>query len=151
MEPNVVPLRDEQSAPARELPHNLEAEQRLLGAIFVNNLALGKVSEFLQAEHFYEPLHGRIYSSCVLLIERGQLANPVTLKNLFESDPAMMAVGGTEYLARLANSAVSVAYADNYGKIIFDLHLRRQLIQIGGELTAEASSHTVERDAQAQI
>jgi replicative DNA helicase len=151
MEPNVVPLRDEQSAPARELPHNLEAEQRLLGAIFVNNLALGKVSEFLQAEHFYEPLHGRIYSSCVLLIERGQLANPVTLKNLFESDPAMMAVGGTEYLARLANSAVSVAYADNYGKIIFDLHLRRQLIQIGGELAAEASSHTVERDAQAQI
>jgi replicative DNA helicase len=151
MEPNVVPLRDEQSAPARELPHNLEAEQRLLGAIFVNNLALGKVSEFLQAEHFYEPLHGRIYSSCVLLIERGQLANPVTLKNLFESDPAMMAVGGTEYLARLANSAVSVAYADNYGKIIFDLHLRRQLIQIGGELCAEASSHTVERDAQAQI
>jgi replicative DNA helicase len=151
MEPNVVPLRDEHSAPARELPHNLEAEQRLLGAIFVNNLALGKVSEFLQAEHFYEPLHGRIYASCVLLIERGQLANPVTLKNLFESDPAMMAVGGTEYLARLANSAVSVAYADNYGKFIFDLHLRRQLIQIGGELAAEASSHTVERDAQAQI
>jgi replicative DNA helicase len=151
MEPNVVPLRDEHSAPARELPHNLEAEQRLLGAIFVNNLALGKVSEFLQAEHFYEPLHGRIYSACALLIERGQLANPVTLKNLFESDPAMIAVGGTEYLARLANSAVSVAYADNYGKIIFDLHLRRQLIQIGGELAAEASSHTVERDAQAQI
>jgi replicative DNA helicase len=151
MEPNVVPLRDEQSAPAQELPHNLEAEQRLLGAIFVNNLALGKVSEFLQSDHFYEPLHGRIYASCTLLIERGQLANPVTLKNLFESDPAMMAVGGTEYLARLANSAVSVAYADNYGKIIFDLHLRRQLIQIGGELAAEASSHTVERDAQAQI
>ncbi|MGE5538942.1 MAG: replicative DNA helicase [Gemmatimonas sp.] len=151
MEPNVVPLRDEQSSPVRELPHNLEAEQRLLGAIFVNNLALSKVSEFLQAEHFYEPLHGRIYASCVLLIERGQLANPVTLKNLFESDPAMIALGGTEYLARLANSAVSVAYADNYGRIIFDLHLRRQLIQIGGELTAEAASHTVERDAQAQI
>jgi replicative DNA helicase len=152
MEPNVVtPLREEERARTRELPHNLEAEQRLLGAVLVNNLALSKVGEFLRAEHFYEPLHGRIYEASVRLIERGQIANPVTLKNFFETDAAMTDLGGAQYLARLAGSAVTVAFADHYGKIIFDLHLRRQLIRIGEEVMAEAVSHNVERDANSQI
>ena len=152
MEPNVVtPLREEERARARELPHNLEAEQRLLGAVLVNNLAMSKVGEFLRAEHFYEPLHGRIYEASVRLIERGQIANPVTLKNFFEADAAMADLGGAQYLARLAGSAVTVAFADHYGKIIFDLHLRRQLIRISEEVMAEAVSHTVESDANAQI
>ncbi|HET9148859.1 MAG TPA: replicative DNA helicase [Alphaproteobacteria bacterium] len=152
MEPSVVtPLRDEERARTRELPHNLEAEQRLLGAVLVNNLALTKVADFLRGEHFYEPLHGRIYDACVRLIERGQIANPVTLKNLFEADAAMADLGGAQYLARLAGSAVTVAFADHYGKIVFDLHLRRQLIRIGEEVMAEAVSHTVEKDANAQI
>ena len=151
MEPNVVPLREGEAPRLRELPRNLEAEQRLLGAVLYNNLAYTKVSDFLTAEHFYEPLHQRIYAACVAVIEKGQIANPITLQHLFETDPAMVELGGPQYLMRLANSAVTVAYADHYGKIIFDLHLRRQLIQIGDQVMADAGNFSTERDATTQI
>ena len=152
MEPNVViPLREGENTRLRELPRNLEAEQRILGAILYNNLAYTKVSDFLVPEHFYEPLHQRIYAACTAVIERGQIANPITLQNHFETDAAMIELGGPQYLVRLANSAVTVAYADHYGKIIFDLHLRRQLIQIGDQVMADAGNYSIESDANSQI
>jgi replicative DNA helicase len=64
----------------RAPPHNYEAERALLGAILMNNRAFERVSEFLLADHFADPVNGRIYTSCAQLIEQGHQANPVTLK-----------------------------------------------------------------------
>ena len=98
----------------RTQPHNEEAEQALLGAMLVNNRAYEKVSEFLHPQHFFGPVHGRIFGAIVNFIERGQVANPVTLKAYFERDPDLAAVGGSGYLADLAASVVTVVNAEDY-------------------------------------
>src|SRR5690348_12836328 len=129
---NVTPLR-EGDATYRSPPHNIEAEQALLGAILVNNAAYHRVAEFLLPDHFAQGVHGRIFGAIAKLIERGQIANPVTLKNLFDQDGALAEIGGAQYLARLATSVVTIINAEDYGRTIHDLFLRRQLITIGEE------------------
>ncbi|MEW5726544.1 MAG: replicative DNA helicase [Pseudomonadota bacterium] len=135
----------------RTPPHNFEAEQALLGAILLNNRAFERVSEFLRPEHFADPVHGRIFAACGKLIERGQIANPVTLKTFFETDGGLAEIGGTPYLAQLANAVVSIINADDYGKLIHDLHLRRELIDIGQTLVNEAFEPDLDRSAMDQI
>src|SRR6218665_685416 len=78
----------------RVMPHNDEVEQALLGALLVNNRSLEKVNEFLRSEHFYNPVHGRIYDAIVKFVERGQDASPITLKSYFEKDQDLSGVGG---------------------------------------------------------
>jgi replicative DNA helicase len=146
----VTPLREGAGA-YRSPPHNTEAEQALLGAILVNNAAYHRVSEFLQSEHFAEAVHGRIYAAIAKLIERGQIANPVTLKSLFDQDGALSEIGGAQYLARLATSVVTIINAQDYGREIHDLYLRRQLITIGEDTVNDAYAHDIDRNAQAQI
>ncbi len=123
----------------------------LLGAILVNNAAYGKVSEFLRAEHFFEPVHQRIYDAVETLIEREQLANPVTLAPFFEHDDALADVGGSTYLARLAASATTVINAEDYGQAIYDLALRRDLILIGEDVVNSAYDAPVGENAMSQI
>ena len=88
-------------ATVREQPHNIEAEQGLLGAILINNRAYEKVSDFLQSEHFSDPIHGRTFEACGKIIERGQIANPVTLKPIFDNEEALVEAGGANYLVQL--------------------------------------------------
>jgi len=135
----------------RTPPANLEAEQALLGAILVNNEAATRVTDFLTPEHFQEPGHQRIFAAALKLIERGQIANPVTLKYFFEQDEALIEVGGAKYLARLAGAAVSVINAQHYGRAIFDLALRRGLIEIGEAMVNEAYEADVDVEATDQI
>ncbi len=116
----VTPLRDGDGA-YRSPPHNIEAEQALLGAILFNNATYHRVSEFLLAEHFAQGVHGRIFAAITKLIERGQIANPVTLKSLFDQDEALAEIGGAQYLARLSASVVTVINAADYGRTIHDL------------------------------
>jgi replicative DNA helicase len=149
----ITPLRGdgEMLGRLREPPHNFDAEQALLGAVLVNNLAYGRVSEFLRLEHFAHAAHGRIFDACPKLIEKGQIANPLTLKNLFDQDAELESIGGAQYLARLAASATTIINAADYGRIIFDLHLRRQLIDIGETVVNEAFDHDPESNASGQI
>ncbi len=150
--PNITRLHGgEEMPPVRELPHNFEAEQALLGAILINNEAYSRVSDFLRAEHFFDPVNGRIFEAAAKLIERHQVANPVTLKNLFEGDEALADVGGAKYLARLAAAAVTIINAGDYGRTIFDLHLRRKLIELAETMRAEAESPDLDSDAARQI
>ena len=135
----------------RTPPHNFEAEQALLGAVLLNNRAFEKVSEFLRPEHFADPVHGRIFAACGKLIERGQIANPVTLKTIFSGDSDLAEIGGTSYLAQLAESVVSVINAEDYGKLIHDLHLRRELIALGEDMINDAFGHDIDRNAVDQI
>src|SRR5208283_3006672 len=100
-------------AAARTLPHNIEAEQALLGAILVNNVAYEKVGEIVQPEHFYDPVHGRIYGAVATLINRRQIADPKTLRGLFDNDPALATLGGAQYLAELAASVITIINAED--------------------------------------
>ncbi|GIK97205.1 MAG: replicative DNA helicase [Alphaproteobacteria bacterium] len=140
---NVTPLRGDSVAP-RIPPHNYEAEQALLGAILANNLVFDRVNEFLRPEHFADAVHGRIYEACGKLIQRGQIANVLTLKNLFDQDAALADVGGAQYLARLAASVVTIINAEDYGHTVHDLFLRRQLIDLGEEVVNESFTHDID-------
>jgi replicative DNA helicase len=135
----------------RALPHNIEAEQAVLGALLVNNDAAGRVGEFLQAVHFYEPAHQRIFDAASRLIERSQLANPVTLKHFFEQEQTLGQVGGAAYLGRLVGAAVTVYNVAHYARIVHDLAIRRSLIDIGEEMLHDAVDADVDDGAQEQI
>jgi replicative DNA helicase len=135
----------------RTPPHNEEAEQALLGAILVNNKAFEKVGEFLRPEHFFFPEHQKIFRACHRLIERNQVANPTTLKAFFEGDSDVQEVGGADYLARMAAAIVTVTNAEDYGRIIHDLYLRRALIDVGEEMVNTAYQHDLDVVATDQI
>lgn len=131
-------------------PCNLEMEQALLGAILVDNEAINKLVS-LEPQHFAEPLHERVFETAKRLIERGQLAVPATLKTYLESDEGLQAVGGAAYLGRLAETAVPSFYVEEYGRTIYDLSLRRSLIDIGEETAARANASDAELPAIQQI
>ncbi|MCB1531982.1 MAG: replicative DNA helicase [Alphaproteobacteria bacterium] len=135
---------DEDRLNYRILPHNLEAEQGLLGALLVDNRSLEKIGDFLKPAHFFHPAHQRIFESVLKMVDRGQSASPVTLKSYFENDEDLQTVGGAEYLADLAASVVSVINAADYAQAIYDLHLRRELITLGEEVVNESYSHTLD-------
>ena len=135
----------------RTLPHNVEAEKSLLGAIFANNKAYEKVSEFLFPEHFVIGQHGKIYEACSKLIEKAQIADPVTLKRYFEQDESLADIGGATYLVELAGSVVSIINAGEYGRIIYDLHLKRELIGLGEDVVNRAYGGDVDDEATRQI
>jgi replicative DNA helicase len=139
------------SSAFRTLPHNIEAEKSLIGAIFANNKAYEKVSEFLFPEHFVIAQHGVIYDACSKLIEKGQIADPVTLKRYFEQDESLAEIGGPAYLVELAESVVSIINAGEYGRIIYDLHLKRELIGLGEDVVNRAYGGDVEDEATRQI
>ncbi len=135
----------------RTLPHNTEAEQALLGAMLINNEVASRVSAFLRTEHFFQPIHGRIYDAIQKIVERGQRADPVTLKHYFESDDALTDIGGAQYLARLAGSAVTIINAEDYGRTVHDLFLRRELIRLGEDVVNTAFDFQVDTAARDQI
>lgn len=135
----------------RVLPHNIEAEQGLLGVLLIDNRALEKIGDFLKPTHFFLPAHQRIYDAIVKMADRGQVASPVTLKNYFEKDEDLKDVGGAQYLPDLAGSVVSVVNAEHYGRTIYDLHLRRELILLGEEVVNEAYEHRLDTEARNTI
>jgi replicative DNA helicase len=135
----------------REPPHNFEAEQALLGSLLVNNTAYHRISEFLKGEHFADPLHGKIYDTIEKLIERSQVASAITLKTYFENDEDMREAGGTVYLARLTAASVHVIDAQGYGRIVHDLYLRRQLIELGERVVNDAIKPVPDESAIQQI
>ncbi len=135
----------------RQLPHNQEAEQGLLGALLIDNRAIERISEIVQSLHFYVPVHQRIYDAIFTMSERGQSATPVTLKNYFEDDPDLQELGGANYLAELAGSVLSVVNVEDYANRIYDLYMRRELISLGEEVVNESYSHSLETDSEGII
>jgi replicative DNA helicase len=132
-------------------PSNLQAEQALLGALLANNRAYERVSEFLTAVHFADPIHGRIYQAIQRRIESGQLADAVTLKSEFEHSGVLEEVGGTAYLAQLLSSMVGIINAGEYGRAIHDTWLRRQLIDVGETIVNNAFGAEPELNGVGQI
>ncbi len=132
-------------------PHSIEAEQALLGALLYDNEVYHRISSTVQAKHFYNPVHIRIYESISTLIEHGKLADAIVLKNRFSQDETLVDIGGVEYLALLLESAPTGASAPEYAKMIFDLALRRELIRLGGDIKSLAEDPDSEQDARTQI
>jgi replicative DNA helicase len=148
-QPNVRAIEPEQQGDSyRSPPHNLEAEQALLGAILVNNEACDRVSSFLDPSHFFEAVHARIYEAASTLIRAGKLASPVTLKTYFERDETLKEIGGPVYLARLAAAATTIINAEEYGRAIYELAQRRKLIAIGIDVVNNAYDTPVDRTSR---
>jgi replicative DNA helicase len=135
----------------RMAPHNIEAEQALLGAILVNNEALYRVSDFLEPFHFFEPIHQQIYDHARSLVRTGKLASPITLKTFLPADIDIAGLTVPQYLARLAAEATTIINAADYGRAIYDLAIRRDLIGIGEDMVNVAFDAPVDFAPRDQI
>jgi len=133
------------------LPHNIEAEQQLLGAILVNNDIYDRIASLIRAEHFHDPVHARIFEIASARIQKNALASPVTLKAFMEDDAGLKELGGPAYLVRLAGAAISAFAARDYAQMIYDLAVRRELIQLGRDIADRAQKVEVDSEPREQI
>ena len=133
------------------LPHNIEAEQQLLGAILVNNDIYDRISSVVKAEHFFDPVHSRIFEIAQARIQKNALASPVTLKAFMEDDQGLKELGGPAYLVRMAGAAISAFAARDYAQMIYDLAVRRELIQLGRDISDRAARVEVDSEPREQI
>ncbi|MBK1968943.1 MULTISPECIES: replicative DNA helicase [Brevundimonas] len=130
------------------MPHNLEAEQALLGSLMFDNAVFERLSDRLRGSHFYEPFHQRLFDAIEDHIRQGLLAEPTILMERFKHDPAFQEFGGLRYLADLVDRAPPAANAPDYARVVYDLALRRDLIRIGGEIIKEAPNPETPADEQ---
>src|SRR5579863_4526126 len=152
LDSNVLKLAPDAGTPAfRSAPHNIEAEQSLLGAILVNNDAFYRVSDFLEPKHFFEPIHQTIFETASSLIRMGKVATPVTLKTFLPADTDLGGMTVSQYLARLAAEATTIINAQDYGRTIYELSLRRDLIRIGEDMVNVAFDAPVDFAPRNQI
>ncbi|PZR00999.1 MAG: replicative DNA helicase [Cereibacter sphaeroides] len=133
------------------VPHNIEAEQQLLGVILTNNDVYDRIAALVRPEHFHDPVHARIFEIAAARIQKNALASPVTLKAFLEDDPGLRELGGPAYLARLAGAAISAFAARDYAQMIYDLAVRRELMLLGRDITARAAKVDVESEPREQI
>ncbi|MCE6951594.1 replicative DNA helicase [Cereibacter sphaeroides] len=145
-------LREPQPEKTPEaLPHNIEAEQQLLGAILTNNDIFDRIASVIRAEHFFDPVHQRIFEIAAARIQKNALASPVTLKAFLEEDAGLKELGGPAYLVRLAGAAISAFAARDYAQMIYDLAVRRELIGLGRDIAAKAARVDVTSEPKEQI
>jgi replicative DNA helicase len=146
---HVLPPLDEPMH--RQSPHNIEVEQALLGAILINNEAFYRVSDFLEPGHFFDPLHRQIYEKAAQLIRLGKAADPRTIKSYLKENDLVGDISVAEYLGRLAYEATTIINAEDYGRTIYDLSIRRNLITIGEDMVNIAYEAPVDMAPRAQI
>ncbi|WP_204113970.1 replicative DNA helicase [Shimia biformata] len=140
-----------QADSADPMPHSIEAEQQLLGAILTNNDIYDRVAQIITDKHFYDPVHARIFEVAAARIAKNNLASPVTLKAFLEDDEGLKELGGPAYLARLAGAAISAYAARDYAQMIYDMAIRRELISLGNNISTKAARVDVESEPKEQI
>jgi replicative DNA helicase len=134
-----------------ELPHNVEAEAALLGAIMIDNRIAEEFQQKLRADHFYEPVHGRIYEAILRLLDRNMVANPVTLKPMFDADETLKELGGPAYLAQLTGNNAALIGARDFANQVYDLAQLRALVSVGREMVDGALDTSQSVDPKSQI
>ena len=144
-------VEDQATALARSAPHNVEAERQLLGAMLMNNETFFRVSDFLEPPHFFIEQHKAIYEKIGQLIRGGKVASPITLKTFYPADYQIAEMPVTQYLLRLASEATTIINAEDYGRIIHDLAVRRDLIRIGEDMVNIAYDAPIDMPPRAQI
>ncbi|HBS49641.1 MAG TPA: replicative DNA helicase [Rhodobacteraceae bacterium] len=141
----------DQSAESGAMPHSIEAEQQLLGALLTNNEIYDRVADIIGPQHFYDPVHARIYEIATARIAKNALASPVTLKAFMDDDEGLKELGGPAYLARLAGAAISAFAVRDYAQMIYDLAIRRELIGLGQSISDKAGRVEVSSEPKDQI
>jgi len=150
IETNIVRLQGGPDKNYRTSPHNIEAEQALLGALLVNNDAVERVADFLDTRHFHDGLHQRIYDIIIKLRRDGKSATPVTVKT-FIPPQDVADIDVPRYLALLAAEATTIINAQDYARTIYDLAVRRSLIGIGEDIVNTAYDAPVDLSPRLQI
>jgi replicative DNA helicase len=140
-----------QADAAGPMPHSVEAEQQLLGAILTNNDVYDRIASIINATHFFDPVHARIYEIAAARIAKNALASPVTLKAFLEDDDGLKELGGPAYLAKLAGASISAFAVRDYAQMIYDLAIRRELIGLGKEISDKAGRVEVSSEPKEQI
>ncbi|KUF11397.1 replicative DNA helicase [Pseudoponticoccus marisrubri] len=133
------------------LPHSIEAEQQLLGAILTENEIFDRIAAIIKPQHFFDPVHQRIFEVAAARISRNTLASPVTLKAFMEDDEGLQSLGGGAYLLRLAGCAVSTFAVRDYAQMIYELAVRRDLIRLGRDIADRAAKVDVKSEPSEQI
>ena len=147
---SITPGGTEQQA-SEALPHNIEAEQQLLGAILTNNDVFDRVASIIGPEHFFDPVHARIFEIAASRIAKNLAVTPVTVKGFMEDDEGLKELGGAPYLVRIAGASIAAYAARDYAQIIYDLAIRRELMALGKEITAKAQDVDVASEPKDQI
>jgi len=145
-----APRPDEQLL-YRQPPHNIELEQALIGCLLLNNESIARLPDALKPEHFFAPLHRRLYEAVWAAHGKGQLATPLTLKTQFEMDPDFRELGGFAYLVRLVEDVPNVRTIEQFGQAIVDLATRRELITLGEALINDAYDSPLDHTPGQQI
>jgi len=133
----------------KELPNNIEAEQAVIGSILVTNEIFDEINTIVSSVNFYDPMHQKIFSAIESLIYKGMLANPITLKNYFESEKDDLNV--PEYLVKVTKFSTSTRQATEYSKIIYDMFVRRELIKISEQTIDTAKINDLNTNGQTII
>ncbi|MFO7757113.1 MAG: replicative DNA helicase [Roseovarius sp.] len=136
---------------AETVPHSIEAEQQILGAILTNNEIYDRIAQIIGPQHFYDPVHSRIFETAAARITRNTLASPVTLRAFLEDDEGLKELGGANYLVTLAGAAISTYAARDYAQMIYDLAIRRELIALGHDIAGKAARVHVDSEPGDQI
>ncbi len=147
----LVPPDENSIGLLRTPPSNVEVERALLGALLINNRSFDHVSDFLLPEHFTDAVNGRIYAAFSALIAKNQQVSAITLKTYLERDVTLIEAGGFKYLTGLSSGMVTIINAADYGRMIYDLHLRRELIVLGEDIVNNAFDSRVDESASDQI
>ncbi len=148
---SLIPTPRESAETDDATPYNIDAEQNILGAILFDNEVYNRISGFLKAEHFYDPVHQSIFHAAAGLIDSGRLATPVTLATYLAGDAALKAEGGKEYLVEIASAVPTTTSAPEYARVVFDLSVQRGLIGLGQEIVSRARIADIDDDPQRQI
>ncbi|WP_254492945.1 replicative DNA helicase [Bartonella sp. B1099] len=143
--------RDTFAPSFRQLPHNIEAEQALLGAIMINNDALESVSDFLKPEHFFEAFHQKIFDIILQIVQKGKVADPITMKPFIANDEKIGDITVYQYVVRLAKEAVTIINTQDYGQVIYDLFIWRSLINLGTQIVNSSFDSPLELIPSKQI
>ena len=154
-DPKPLTLVEDESDTGRKLPSNLEAEAAFLGAVLIDNRVIEELQTPIRPDHFFEPLHERIYQRVLTLIERNATASPVTLRPYFEADEALKELGGTKYLAQLTANGAGLLAPRELAQQIYDLALLRELVSVGrglveGALDTSEETNPMDRISQAE-
>ena len=133
------------------MPHSIEAEQQLLGGLLNNNDLYYSLEDKVDPEHFYDPVHSRIFEIISTRIKDGKLASAVTVNTFLTEDDGLKELGGSSYLAQLMAGSVASSAIKDYSKLVYDLAIRRELIILGQEISSRAQSIKVDEQPEEQI
>ena len=116
-------------------PHSREAEQSVLGAILLSRTATYQVMEKLEADDFYEPIHGMVFEAARRLFDESRAIDVLTLAEELRRTDALEKIGGHERLADLSQSVPNISHADRYAAIVAEHAQRRRMIEVSQRVT----------------